>query len=48
MKVKRSFAITGPLDKWLRLSAKKNGMSISAYLTHLLAKLMEDEQANGR
>lgn len=46
VKIKRSIAIPLPVDKWLERTAKKQGYSVSALVTHLLLTIMEKEQTN--
>jgi hypothetical protein len=43
MKVKRSFAISDTVEKWLKKQSSKNGESVSAFLNRILIGLMESK-----
>jgi len=42
MKIKRSVALPAYIDRWLQQKSKKNGLSISAIVTHELMKAFEE------
>ncbi len=43
MTSKRSISLPTPVDQWLTREASRRGLSVSAFIAHLLMKMMEEK-----